>query len=281
MPAAWEVSIVVVDNDTAPAARDTVDRAQAQSPFRIEYIHEPRRGISVARNRVLEAALSARAEWIGFIDDDEVAPPTWAAEMVNAALDYAADIIHGRVVRLFPSTLPLFVRPHQPVVWSEGAEIEYAPTNSVFMRSWLLAADRGGLRFDEAITSGKGEDVDFSVRARRLGARVVHTNRTTVYETVSPPRLTFRSQLRHYISTTAALYRFNVLGGRSGAPGKVAGRVLSGIFFLAIAPFTMVAGRRHFSDTFVRGCWRIAWAVGVLGGMAGWSFRPYSRIEGG
>ena len=52
-----DASILVVDNDEAPSARD--DRRPAHPGVR--YVHEPRPGIAAARNRALDEAREFRA----------------------------------------------------------------------------------------------------------------------------------------------------------------------------------------------------------------------------
>jgi len=75
-PGAFE--IVVVDNASTDATRATVEAARAAgAPIR--YLHEPRLGVSHARNRGWQ---EARAPLVAFLDDDALAPPDWLARIV-------------------------------------------------------------------------------------------------------------------------------------------------------------------------------------------------------
>src|SRR5579883_2177961 len=69
----YDVHIVVVDNDLQPNSKAVVQEFAGSSPFPVHYFHEPRRGIPMARNKVLDAALALNAEWIVFVDDDQAA----------------------------------------------------------------------------------------------------------------------------------------------------------------------------------------------------------------
>src|SRR5690348_15043491 len=61
--------VIVIDNDATCSAMPVVS-ASRSGAF---YIAEPRRGIAYARNRGLSLAARLEADWIAFIDDDEIA----------------------------------------------------------------------------------------------------------------------------------------------------------------------------------------------------------------
>lgn len=91
--------VLVVDN--APVSDGTV-RVVAEagaSPAgrgRVDYVREPRPGLSHARNRALRAAAG---EIIAWLDDDEIADPHWLAEVARAFADHPdADVVTGAIV---------------------------------------------------------------------------------------------------------------------------------------------------------------------------------------
>jgi len=73
-------SILVVDN--APVTEQTRDVVAGfhSSRIRIEYVVEPRVGVTFARNRALQVANTEITAWI---DDDEIADPFWLAELAR------------------------------------------------------------------------------------------------------------------------------------------------------------------------------------------------------
>src|SRR3990172_5132121 len=83
IPSNISAAIVVVDNEPVPAAGTIVDEFVNISPIPLYYVHEPRRGIACARNAVLDTATSMCADWIAFIDDDEIAEQDWLANLSN------------------------------------------------------------------------------------------------------------------------------------------------------------------------------------------------------
>ena len=72
-----DFEIVLVDNDPEGSALGVL---RAFDDPRITVIHEPRAGVANARNAGLRVA---KGELIAFLDDDELAPATWLAELLR------------------------------------------------------------------------------------------------------------------------------------------------------------------------------------------------------
>ncbi|WFE27114.1 glycosyltransferase family 2 protein [Solwaraspora sp. WMMD791] len=93
--------VLVVDNapvsdDTARVAAEAADRAAVDGRAEVDYVREPRPGLSHARNRALRAA---PGEILAWIDDDEIADPHWLAEVARAFADHPqADVVTGAIV---------------------------------------------------------------------------------------------------------------------------------------------------------------------------------------
>jgi GT2 family glycosyltransferase len=87
--------VLVVDN--APetgATAEVVHSAARRGP--VDYLVEPRAGLSFARNTAVRAAPGQILAWI---DDDEVADPYWLAEVARALADHPdADVISGVIL---------------------------------------------------------------------------------------------------------------------------------------------------------------------------------------
>ena len=83
--------VVLVDNDPAGSALASL---RAMNDPRIVILHEPRAGVANARNAGLRAA---RGGLIAFLDDDELAPSTWLAELLRVQRAHAADVVFGPV----------------------------------------------------------------------------------------------------------------------------------------------------------------------------------------
>jgi GT2 family glycosyltransferase len=87
--------ILVVDNAPETGATAEVVRSAARRGP-VDYLVEPRAGLSFARNAAVTAAPGQILAWI---DDDEVADPHWLAEVARALADHPdADVISGVIV---------------------------------------------------------------------------------------------------------------------------------------------------------------------------------------
>lgn len=87
--------ILVVDNAPETGATAEVVRSAARRGP-VDYLVEPRAGLSFARNAAVRAAPGQILAWI---DDDEVADPHWLAEVARALDEHPdADVISGVIV---------------------------------------------------------------------------------------------------------------------------------------------------------------------------------------
>jgi GT2 family glycosyltransferase len=87
--------ILVVDNAPVTGATAEVVRSAARRGS-VEYLVEPKAGLSFARNA---AVRSAPGQILAWIDDDEVADPHWLAEVARALAEHPeADVICGVIV---------------------------------------------------------------------------------------------------------------------------------------------------------------------------------------
>ncbi|MET8151488.1 glycosyltransferase [Actinoplanes sp. NPDC049668] len=87
--------VLVVDNAPVTGATAEVVRAAARRG-NVDYLVEPRGGLSFARNAAVAAA---PGEILAWIDDDEYADVNWLAEVARALADHPeADVVSGVIV---------------------------------------------------------------------------------------------------------------------------------------------------------------------------------------
>ena len=82
-----DIQLIVVDND--PASGRVPAALRHVGDIRLRIVHEPRRGLAVARNAGLAAA---RSEIVAFTDDDATADPGWLAALI-APFDEHPDVM--------------------------------------------------------------------------------------------------------------------------------------------------------------------------------------------
>ena len=214
VPPGVAVSVVVVENHTSPSCQIMVNEIAATSGLQVTYAYEPRLGIPFARNRALALALAQEPDWIGFIDDDELAAPDWIAAFVRASKSVACDVLQGPVDYLYPEPKPswssLPIRKRQPT----GRILRNAATSNTFMRAYIARKDGLGLKFNEKMRFTGGSDSEYFFRAAERGVRICWMDDAVVSETVPLIRMTLKWQLSRSrrVSANAIAIRWARLG---------------------------------------------------------------------
>jgi glycosyltransferase involved in cell wall biosynthesis len=219
-----EAECIVVDNRSTDDTRRVVTEFVNQSPLAVRYVYENGAGSSYARNRAIE---EARGDFILFIDDDAVAEPDWAAEMLDEIerrqLDAACGMVLPRWSRKPPRWLgpSLYVRlavhDSARLAGASGAEREtihnYFSANVGFRRRTFELF--GNFRQDLGVVGGNpmsGEDTELFSRIAAGGGVLGFAPQARVHHLIPPDRMR-RSYLRR--KSYAFGYGTAVAGGRS------------------------------------------------------------------
>lgn len=217
---AANLQILVVENDEVPRAQPIVQASAQSSAVPIAYVQEPQAGLCYARNRALDEALQRGAQWLAFIDDDEVAEPQWIAELYRVAVAHSADVVRGPVQYRYPpedrwAHLRDTGRKTPP---PEGQLITEGATNNVLLHHRLFAENALNLRFDLRLNFVGGEDKLFFLQAHAAGVRMVFAPSARVQETVPLSRCTLRMLWRDKarLAANAILIERDILGVTRG-----------------------------------------------------------------
>jgi glycosyltransferase involved in cell wall biosynthesis len=102
-----DYEVIVVDNDTSPnrAVQDVVD--QYAKEIHIKYMHEPRIGLSYARNT---GGKSSQAAYIGYMDDDAKAPRHYIAELLQVVNQQAPQVCGGPFYPFYLTSKPAWFK---------------------------------------------------------------------------------------------------------------------------------------------------------------------------
>jgi len=276
IPESIELTIVVADNEPEPNNQQPVAEFATSCSFPVHYVHEPRRGISRARNAVLDAC-GNHYDWIAFTDDDCVPAPDWIGALLEAAARHGADVVYGRREWTPPTPAPFWFVKEGPTGRTEGQRLQVAATHNV-----LFAGDLAALRFDERLAHG--EDSDFFHRASQcFGARIVYSAAPVVHETVPAHRATMRYQLMRRFHRDASRFYFERRHKSLGrAALKCARRILwhlpVSICLLVAAPLLAPFGLDRFKRIVVTNAGRVAGTAGAVVGLAGYHGDPYRKV---
>jgi succinoglycan biosynthesis protein ExoM len=193
----FSFSIVVVDNDSARSAIDTVADLSASSPVRVDYCCEPRQNIALARNAVVR---EAKGDYVAFIDDDEYPDTKWLFRLVQTALQTKASVVLGPVIADRTRGIPPWLEGSRLLERSRfptGTRITSSSaggTGNVMFASEMFTADPEPFNPRFGLTGG--EDGELFQRILRDGRLIVWCDDAHVYEVVSPERLRRRYYLR-------------------------------------------------------------------------------------
>jgi GT2 family glycosyltransferase len=267
-----ELRIIVVENGVPSGARDLCAGRTGMSRWRLQYESEPRIGISYARNRAVRCA-RPWADFVAFIDDDEVPAPDWLDELLHVQGGYQADAVVGPIVRRFEAPVPewieqgrFFVQRRRPT----GTPRQRASTNNTLIRSPVFD---GVGEFDERFALTGGEDTHFFLRAYVRGYLTVWADEAIVHEYVAADRTTAGWLLRrsYRYGNTWSLCERELWPGLRGCARRVGRETLNIIGGAAMLPLRMLGGK----VATVKCLRRICEAAGNISGVLGLRYEEY------
>ncbi|GGA98726.1 glycosyltransferase family 2 protein [Allosediminivita pacifica] len=191
LPKGVDLRVIVADNDTAESGRAAVEGAAADAPCPVTYLHAPAGNISIARNAGLDHA--GDADWVAFLDDDEVADPEWLARLLNCAAETGSDAVFGPSIAEYDPGAPDWMRNgsyHSNIPASNAGDVITGHTCNALVR-WKGKAWRD-IRFDLERGRSGGEDTAYFFWLHRAGARFALCPEAVVREVVEPQRLSLR-----------------------------------------------------------------------------------------
>jgi succinoglycan biosynthesis protein ExoM len=198
--------ILVIDNDPAATGADTVGQWAGNG---VRYVHEPRPGISVARNRALAEAADGAA--LVFIDDDELPFPGWLARLVAVWREWDCAAVAGPVSsRLLAPASPwvlgtgVFDRRRRPT----GALVSGAGAGNLLLD--MRQIQQLGLTFDDRLGLVGGEDTLFTHQLVHRGGQLRWCDEAEAVESVPADRITRRWVVRRCFRSAGSWSRAEV-----------------------------------------------------------------------
>ena len=272
------IRFIIVDNDADGSARPVYEGVQAMFAGHIEFVIEPRRGIPQARNTAIRCA-GEQADFIAFVDDDEVAEPGWLEELLRVQREFSADVVAGPVLSRHDEGTPAWVirgGHFEHARYRDGQQLTTAATGNVLIASRVLR----GLKehFDESRALSGGTDVQFFCRVKQAGYSIVWADNAIVHEFVPASRATagwiLKRCYRHGTTRGARMIEFG-----TGRLRRVRALGLACVYLAAgmvLLPLGIVRGR----SALVWSMRYVYYGLGVLAGLVGRHHLEYRKIHG-
>ncbi len=261
----FDYSVVVVDNDAAGPARETVTRLKDELGLDITFGVEPIQTISAARNHSLRLA---KGNYIAIIDDDEFPPSYWLVTIYRAIQTFDVDGALGPVHPFFEKEPPDWLiksrfceRPvHRTgtlLIWDQTR------TGNVLLKKDVF--DTHHLCFDLKYKTS-GSDKEFFRVAMALGYRFIAVEEAPVYEVVPPERQTKSYYIKRAIlqASNERKYRAPLLNGLSkvSTPMKA---FMALLVYMMILPFCFFIGSHAVIIYTEKAAYHTSWLLTMLG----------------
>lgn len=205
-----KIEIVVVDNDKYGTSKEIVEEAMADSPYKINYFIEEKRGLSSARNRLLKECINIGASHIAILDDDDIADSSWLSNLINTYnSNKTAGVVSGPEYTFFDGNFPEYLTNNNIFVKSttkkEGELRKTSSTHNSFFPVEIMT--KSGIWFDDSFVFMGGEDGDFFSRVSNAGYAIIFTQNAIVREINDKQRVNIKWILnRNYYNGYSGSY---------------------------------------------------------------------------
>lgn len=268
--------IIVVDNDASASAKEVVLKFVADTRWPVTYQVEKGKGISYARNRLVQ--LASDFDFLAFVDDDEQVASNWLCQLLSVQQSYNADVVAGPVVPRYEGPAGQWIcdgRFFDRTRHLTGTPVKYVATNNVLIRRSTLKQVNGP--FDHRFALTGGEDTFLFLQLHAAGARMVWCDEALVTESIGSSRLCLSWIVRRSYRVGNTLARTERLLGYSYL--KQARRLGKGIGWIAYGSAGMLpslpTGRHHVA----RQITNIARGLGMTTGLFNHVYEEYGRAD--
>jgi len=257
--------LLAVDNGSTDRTAEIIDRYPA-----VRRLHEPRRGVSNARNRGIA---EARGEILAFVDGDCIAEPSWLRELVAPFADPEVGCVAGELGHAPGDSLTERQSTRMFGAWQRyavGSNPPYAITANAAYRAEVL--ERIG-PFDPRMP--RAQDVELGLRfSERSGMRIAYAERAVVRHRHRATQLGFlHQQLGWSYGAGLVAAKYHALDGRPAPPPRLrdvatAARGVGLVATLRLRRKPSVPYRRLYLEDAWFGLLRqAAWYLGARAGM--------------
>jgi glycosyltransferase involved in cell wall biosynthesis len=261
----FDFSLIVVDNDAAGPARETVIRLKEELGLNIIYDLEPIQTIPAARNHALRLATG---NYIGIIDDDEFPPHHWLRTLYCAIQTFDVDGALGPVHPFFETQPPAWLlksRFCERPVYRTGTLLHWNQTRTGNVLLKKAVFEKNNLYFDMKYKTG-GSDQAFFKQAMQAGYKFVACEEAPVYEVVSQERWMKSYYLRRALVNGFNSYRYVMNEPKNFTRLSSSLRSAAALLVYAIAtPFSVIMGSHQVMNCLEKGIYHLSRICAMLG----------------
>jgi len=165
----------------------------------------------------------------------------------------------------------------------EGEVLKTAATNNVRLTMNIV---RAGIRFNEKIGLGAGEDTQFFAEAQKQGYHIRYSDNPITYEYLHVDRLKYLAQCHRVFAESASVSRIRayVVGDFLGIVRRLLIAplmIVLGLCEIAVSLVIALLNTEMFKEVCLRGGRRIARALGIYAGFLNYVPKAYQRTVGG
>jgi succinoglycan biosynthesis protein ExoM len=264
-----DVELIVIDNNPNSANRDICEQTGSSLTINVHYTTEPVPGITHARNRAVTVALERGAQFVAFMDDDDVPHADWLLQLLERQRTTGADMVFGS-----------WVLDEQMPDWARVSGIFRSPTKSkqdkkggryglpdcastcnlLVGRDILERVGEVGPVFSHAFCNSGGEDKDFFIRAHHMGASLASAEKSIVHRVHGAERYTAQGLMQRGFKNGCSKVNMARYHGNGKRRLKLLSTAIAKIIIsLIILPFSIFS-----KTTFMHNLYRVSKAAGVL-----------------
>jgi glycosyltransferase involved in cell wall biosynthesis len=196
IPPGWNTELLVIDNGSTDHTQTVVNAAKF-SNITLQYVYEPKAGVSNARNTGLK---QAAGQIVVFTDDDIRVPLNWVEGMCRPIFDGTAYAVQGGI-----RPAPYLERPWLTGmlrIWLAAVEDPVYPPEGLLVGA-NMSLDREAIEitggFDPRLGPGAAgfyDDTMFGLMLRRAGKKISYQPAISVEHHFEPSRLKLGSFIR-------------------------------------------------------------------------------------
>lgn len=275
-----DISIIVVDNDATGSARIICETTESKHKWTVFYDIEPQRGIPFARNRCLNIA-TKHNDCIAFIDDDEVAEPTWLDELIFIYNKFEANIVAGPVLPYFNTPPPEWIITGNffdlPRFKTGYTPVKFPGTGNVIINCEVITKTE--VSFDERLALTGGSDTHFFMKLYLASYEAMWADEAIVREWVPETRTNAKWIILRAFRVGSNLAFVEIDAYKSYFSLDIITRLLKAIrrilLGILLFPFCIFLGRRYC----ITALQFISKGIGMIAGLFSISYDEYKTIH--